>query len=161
MQPLVPVPIQAQAQADVEVVDESLRGVEGELEGQAMKDGIDQFWTGNTRDNHTASHSSSSSGSSSFDGRVETPTLVATLAPTPNPTAAGAFHLGVIATVGDCLKLEALLRASSSSACFFARACLSLHVMPPVLPGNLAGCSCTASCARFSNGLINLLGLGS
>ena len=114
--------------------------------------------------NRTASQSSSPSGSSSsLEAMVATPTPVATPAPTTGPTVVGDLHVGVETAAGVGLKLEALLRASSSSTCFFANACLSLHVIPVLLTDGLVCCccSCNASCARFSNGLTSLLGLGS
>jgi len=156
-----PAQVLARVLAEVEVVDESLW--EGEGEGQAMKNTIDQFWAGTLRVKCTASQSASSGSSSSLDASVAAPTLVAIPAPTPKPTAAGAFHFGAETVAGLGVKLEALLRASSSAACFFASACLSLHVIPVLLTGGLAGCccSCSASCARLSNGLTSLLGLGS
>jgi hypothetical protein len=57
------------------------------------------------------------------------------------------------------------LLASSSSACFFARACLSLHVNffgPPALTLDLRGgavfCCC---CSNAENGFLSFLGAGS
>ncbi len=57
------------------------------------------------------------------------------------------------------------LLASSSSACFFARACLSLHVNffgPPALTLDLRGgavfCCC---CSSAANGFLSFLGAGS
>ena len=144
-------------QAPVAVVDELSLGAEGEQEGQAMKQNV-IIYKRKTLNNRTASQPVSSAGSSSpFDTRVAIPTVVAT----PAPTAVDGFHFGVDAEAGVGLKLEAWLRASSSSACFFASVCLSLHVIPALLTGGLGCCSCSASCARFSNGLTSFLGLGS
>ena len=73
--------------------------------------------------------------------------------------------LGITGADAGATKEAVRLLASSSSACFLARACLSLHVNffgPPTLTLDLrAGAAAAGCCSNAANGFLSLLGAGS
>lgn len=86
---------------------------------------------------------------------------------TSEAAAAAAPHLVPVAAGEIGLADAKRLRASSSSCCFFARACLSLHVSflgappAPALGSGAGGCAAACACCILSKGFWSFLGGGS